>query len=137
MKTIFALLTLFASTAMASETYFDWSRGQDGFGYCYEWTADGKVLNGGQPVPERFCEEKNPSFFSWARSQSGWGNCYRFTPQGVVMDFGQPKPYRLCEKESPSYFRWLYATNGYYYCYQLGAGYVLNEGRPVPNQFCY
>ncbi|MEK6553656.1 MAG: hypothetical protein AABZ31_00305 [Bdellovibrionota bacterium] len=117
-------------------SYFDWGQGQDGFGYCYEWTRDGRVLNGGMPVADYNCEARRPAHYTWHRSVSGWGNCYRFTPSGLVMDRGQPKAYYNCERYSPSYFNWARATNGYTYCFQFGNGLVLNEGRSVPNYNC-
>ena len=30
--------------------YYDWGRGRDGGGYCYQFTTVGDVLNGGMPV---------------------------------------------------------------------------------------
>ena len=117
-------------------SYFNWGRGRDGFGYCYEWTRNGQVLNGGQPVPEHLCERRNPSYFEWARARNGWGNCYRFTPYGVVMNQGQPQSYGYCEQSNPSYFDWARSQSGHYYCYQFGNGLVLNDGRPVPNHYC-
>ncbi len=116
-----------ASAASRPGTYYDWGRGRDGFGYCYHWTRDGRVLNGGMPVDEYNCEARRPSFYDWARSVSGWGNCYRFTPTGLVMNQGQPQAYMNCEEYTPSYYRWGRAQNGFTYCYQFGKGYILNE----------
>ena len=128
-----------ASEAVSSRpgTYYDWGQGRDGWGYCYQWNRRGDVLNGGMPVDEYNCESRRPSNFNWARSAYGWGNCYRFSPNGLVLNRGQAQSYYNCERFNPSYFNWARATNGYVYCFQFGNGLVLNEGRAVPNNYCY
>lgn len=118
-------------------SYFDWGRGQNGWGYCYEWTHHGYVLNGGRPVPNSYCERRRPSQYDWSRGMNGWGYCYQWTPYGVVMNEGQPVPNSYCERRRPSYYRWGHGQNGYTYCYQYTAnGYVMNEGRPVDSYYC-
>ena len=77
--------------------YYDWGQGQDGFGYCYEWTGNGQVLNGGQPVPNDYCEATSRSYYTWGRGQNGYTYCYHFTGRGTVMDHGQAAPISYCQ----------------------------------------
>lgn len=71
-------------------TYFDWSRGQNGWGYCYEFDSYGYVLHNGRPMHPMNCEQVNPSYFDWARASNGYVYCYNFTPYGVVLNNGRP-----------------------------------------------
>lgn len=118
-------------------SYFDWGQGQNGWGYCYEWTNHGDVLNGGNPVHPYSCEKSNPSRFRWSRGQDGWGYCYQYTPYGVAMNEGSLVHPYSCEKVAPSYYRWGRAQNGYTYCYQYTAnGIPMNQGSPVNESYC-
>lgn len=84
------------ATSFSHGSYFDWGRGFDGWGHCYEWTNEGEVLNGGRPMPEELCEASAPSYFSWARGRDGYTYCYRFTPTGLPLNGGAPVPNSLC-----------------------------------------
>lgn len=118
--------------------YYDWGRGRDGTGYCYQFTSQGYVLNGGYPVDEQLCESIKPSHFNWARGQNGYGYCYQFTPDELVMQQGRPQQVEKCEAKHPSYFSWGTSQQGWTYCYQFTTNHLLmNEGRPVPNEKCY
>lgn len=125
-------------THPAPGTYFDWGRGADGTGYCYEFSqSNGQVLNGGRPVPEVNCEKVQPSYFNWGRANNGYGYCFQFTPQHLVMWQGRTVPNHQCEAVRPSHFAWAMASNGYSYCFQFTPeGLAMNEGRPVPNHYC-
>ena len=120
------------------QTYFDWGRGMDGYGYCYQFTWDGYVLNNGAAQPIGFCEQVRPSHFDWGRGNNGFGYCYQFTPQKLVMNRGAAQYNGNCERYYPSFYRWGRGNDGYTYCYQFTPyGYVLNDGRPVPPNYCY
>lgn len=69
-------------------TYFDWARGNNGWGYCYEFDHYG-VLHNGRPVHNINCERVNPSFFNWARGWDGYVYCFQFTPYRHVMNDGR------------------------------------------------
>ena len=117
--------------------YFNWGQGRDGWGYCYQWTSSGQVLNQGMPVDKWNCEQTNPSTYNWGRGQNGWGYCYHYTPYGIAMEQGMPTSNYLCEQRSPSYYAWGRGSNGYTYCYQWTPnGLALNEGQPVANSYC-
>lgn len=77
-------------------TFFDWARGQNGFGYCYEFDSYGYVLNGGRPMHPYNCERVNPSYFDWARGMNGHFYCYQWTPYHAVMNDGRPVHPRYC-----------------------------------------
>lgn len=125
------------SQVTSHDSYYDWGRGQNGFGYCYEWAYPGAVLNGGQAMPNYLCESVNPSFYTWGRGRNGFGYCYQQTPNGYWMNEGQAQQNYLCEASAPSFFRWARARNGYTYCYQYTAnGLVMNNGSPVDNYYC-
>lgn len=118
-------------------SYYDWGRGQNGWGYCYQWSYDGYILNGGQPVPNYLCESTHPSAYNWGRGMDGWGYCYQWTPYGVPMNEGRPVANYSCEAVAPSYYQWARGSDGYTYCFQLTPnGLALNQGRPVPNYLC-
>lgn len=118
--------------------YYDWGMGRDRTGYCYQFTNNGAVLNGGYPVAEALCEAVNPSKANWARANNGYGNCYQFTPNNLVMYQGRPQPYEKCEKVSPSHYAWGRGNDGWTYCFQFTpANLPLNDGRAVPNEKCY
>jgi hypothetical protein len=68
-------------------TFFDWARGNNGWGYCYEFDNYG-VLNNGRPVHPFNCEQVNPSYFNWARGWDGYVYCFQFTPYNAVMNDG-------------------------------------------------
>lgn len=76
--------------------YYNWGRGRDGWGYCYEWDRYGRIRNGGWPVDNYKCERRNPSHFNWAQSRDGYTRCYQFTPYGDVMNQGRPVSTRYC-----------------------------------------
>ncbi|MGE3682754.1 MAG: hypothetical protein AB7G93_13600 [Bdellovibrionales bacterium] len=117
--------------------YYDWGQAQNGWGYCYQWTCDGRPLNGGRPVGNYLCEANQPSHYGWGRAQNGWGYCYRWTPKGVAMNGGQPVGNYLCEAVAPSSYRWGTGMDGHARCYQWSPeGYALNQGRPVANYLC-
>ena len=42
-------------------SYYQWGRGVDGYGHCYEYTYSGEILNNGQALPEDLCESSSPS----------------------------------------------------------------------------
>lgn len=87
---------LFAtSTPLHGGHYYDWARGRDGWGYCYEF-ANGNVLNGGANVPNYLCERENPSHYDWARGRDGYTYCYQFTPYGHVMNGGYAVSNNMC-----------------------------------------
>ena len=118
-------------------SYFNWGRGQNGWGYCYEWTYDGYVLNEGRPVNTSFCERVSPSMAVWNRAQNGWGYCYRITSNGFTLNDGRPIDPSYCEATGASYYRWGRANDGYVRCYKFSFnGLILNEGRPVENYYC-
>lgn len=118
--------------------YFDWGRGRDGTGYCYQFTIHGDVLNGGMPVAENSCEALRPSKSDWARGRNGYGYCYQFTPEKLVMYQGRPQANEICEKVLPSHFAWGRGMDGWTYCFQYTPSHILmNEGRNVPNEKCY
>jgi hypothetical protein len=117
--------------------FYDWGQGRDGWGYCYQWTSSGQVLNQGMPVDNWNCEQSRPSMFNWGQAHSGWGYCYHYTPYGVPMDAGQPAPNYQCEQRAPSHYAWGQAQNGYTFCYQWTPyGVAMNDGQPVPNYYC-
>ena len=117
--------------------YYNWGQGQDGWGYCYEWTCDGMVLNGGAPVANSDCDYYSPSYFNWGRGQDGGGHCYQWTPYGIAMNMGQPVGNDSCEYRSPSHYSWGRGQDGNAYCYDwTPQGYVLNDGQPVPQNYC-
>jgi len=76
-------------------SYYDWGRGQNGWGYCYEW-ANGYVLNSGYPIANYYCEQENPSYFDWGRGMNGYTYCYQWTPYGVAMNEGRPVDNYYC-----------------------------------------
>lgn len=116
---------------------YDWGLAQNGFGYCYEFTREGNVLNGGQPVPNYLCEQVRPSRVDWGTATNGYGYCFQWTPYGVPMNEGRSIDAYNCERLRPSYYNWARATNGYTYCFQFTPyGVAMNEGRSVPNYFC-
>lgn len=118
-------------------SYYDWGRAQNGYGYCYEWSSDGYVLNNGQPVSEHYCENVRPSYYYWGQAQNGWGYCYHYTPSGIPMNQGQPVSNYTCERVAHSHYQWGRAQNGYTYCYQYTPnGYAMNQGQPVSNHYC-
>lgn len=118
-------------------SYYDWGTGQNGWGYCYQWTNYGQVMNGGQAVANHLCESRNPSFFEWGTGQNGFGYCYQWTPYGVGMNMGQPVANYQCESRRPSYYAWGRGGNGYTYCYQYTPfGVPMNMGQPVSNYNC-
>lgn len=118
--------------------YYDWGRGRNGWGYCYHWTRDGRVLNDGRPVSNHFCERRRPSYYNWGRGKNGWGYCYQWTPKGVAMNEGRPVSNYLCERRSRSYYQWGTGRNGKTYCYQWTPnGVAMNEGKPVAEHLCY
>jgi hypothetical protein len=122
----------------APGSYYDWGRGADGTGYCYQFSSENnQVMNGGNPVAERNCEKVSASHFDWGQSQYGYGYCFQFTPQHLVMWQGRPVPTKACEAVRPSYYAWARGSDGWTYCFQFTPyGRVLNEGRPLPNHFC-
>lgn len=81
-----------------SGSYFDWGQGQDGWGYCYEWTWNGQVLNGGMPVSNYYCESRSPSYYAWGRGRDGYTYCYQWTPKGHAMNQGQPVSNYYCQR---------------------------------------
>jgi hypothetical protein len=118
-------------------SYYNWGRGQNGFGYCYQYTSYGSVLNGGRPVANQFCENTKPSYHNWGRGKDGFGYCYQYTPQGLAMYEGRPQSNYFCEMTKPSYYNWGRGQNGYTYCYQYTPqGLAMNSGKPVANYFC-
>ena len=118
-------------------SYYDWGRAQNGYGYCYEWTCYGDVLNQGQPVSNYSCEAVRPSYFNWGRAQNGWGYCYQYTPQGLTMNQGQPVSNYSCEQTRPSYYSWGRSQDGSTRCYQYTPqGTAMNQGQPVSEFYC-
>lgn len=77
-------------------SYFDWGRGQNGWGYCYEFDNYGYVLNNGRPMHPRNCEMVNPSYFAWGRGFDGYMYCYQWTPYQVIMNDGYAVHPRYC-----------------------------------------
>lgn len=118
-------------------TYYNWGRGQNGWGYCYEWTCNGYPLNNGLPVANYLCESRSPSRYDWGRGMDGWGYCYQWTPQGIAMNEGQPVTNWNCERTRPSYYSWGRGMDGNAYCYQYTAyGVAMNAGQPVSPYLC-
>lgn len=78
-------------------TFFDWARGQNGWGYCYEFDSYGYVLNNGRPMHPMNCERVNPSYFDWARANNGYVYCFNFTPYGAVLNDGRPVHPSYCQ----------------------------------------
>lgn len=125
------------SLAFLRGTRFRWGQGQNGWGYCYEYTRAGQVLNQGRPVNNAHCERIAPSIFDWGQGRNGWGYCYQWTPFGIAMNEGSAVETYQCERRSPSYFSWGTGRDGYTYCYQYtGKGLAMNEGHPVPSNYC-
>ncbi len=121
-----------------NNTFFDWGRGNDGTGYCYQFTWDGYVMNGGAAQPNYYCEQVRPSHFDWGRGNNGYGYCYQFTPYNLVMNKGAAQSNMNCERYYPSHYRWANANDGRVYCFQFTPyGLAMNDGRPVPPQYCY
>jgi hypothetical protein len=117
--------------------HYDWGQGQNGWGYCYEWTNQGQVLNAGQPVNSYSCEAVNPSRPNWGHGRNGWAYCYEWTPYGVAMNEGQPINTYSCEAIARSHFQWGRGQNGNTYCYQYAPnGYAMNEGQPMNIGYC-
>ena len=118
-------------------SYYKWGKARNGYGYCYEYTRDGRVLNGGKPVGNYNCERRNPSVYNWGRARNGYGYCYQYTPYGVAMNEGRPVSNFQCERYNPSYYSWGRGRDGNTYCYQYtGNGIPMNEGKPVSNYYC-
>jgi hypothetical protein len=118
-------------------SYFDWGTGRNGYGYCYEWTNDGRVLNSGAAQPNYLCEQYRPSRFDWGRGQNGYGYCYQYTPYNIPMNEGRAQNNYSCEVYRPSYYAWGRGRDGYTYCYQYTPGGLpMNEGRAQDNAFC-
>ena len=118
--------------------YYDWGKANNGWGYCYKWTNDGRVLNGGKPVDNYNCERVNPSYHNWGRGNDGWGYCYQWTAYGVAMNQGQPVSNYSCESVNPSYYSWGQSKAGNTRCYQYTAnGYAMNKGQPVSDYNCH
>ena len=117
--------------------YYDWGQGQDGFAYCYEYTADGRVLNAGQPVAPYNCEARHPSHATWGRGQDGWGYCFQYSPYNIVMNAGQPISDYICEASQASHYAWGSGQDGYTRCYHYTSfGVPMNQGMPVANNYC-
>jgi hypothetical protein len=118
-------------------TYFDWERGNDGWGHCYEWTTHREVLNNGNPIEDFFCEENYPSHFRWDKGLDGWGYCYQYSPNGYVLNYGAPIPNNYCEATSPSFYNWGRGYDGYTHCYQYTFnGIIMNQGSQVNESYC-
>ncbi len=118
-------------------TYYNWGQARNGYGYCYEWTCRGDVLNQGQPVSNYSCESVRPSYYDWGTAQNGWGYCYQYTPYGVAMNVGQPVNNYSCESSRPSYYAWGRSQDGNTRCFQYTAkGVTMNQGQPVSNYYC-
>lgn len=118
--------------------FYDWGMGIDRTGYCYQFTNQGDVLNGGQPVAESFCEAVKASHPDWARGRDGYGYCYQFTPDELVMFQGRPQKNETCEAVKPSHYAWARAMDGWTYCFQFTPyNAMMNQGRSVPNEKCY
>jgi len=119
-------------------SYFNWGRGRDGWGYCYEYSCSGAILNGGYPVSNGSCETTRPSYYNWGRGQNGWGYCYQWTPYGVAMNQGHPVANFSCEATRPSYYAWGRSNDGWTRCYQwTPQGLAMNDGYPVANYLCH
>lgn len=78
------------------KAYYDWGRGTNGYGYCYQFTPSGHVMNGGHPQPNVYCERARPSHFNWGRSWNGFVYCYQWTPYLAIMNDGRPVPPGYC-----------------------------------------
>jgi len=76
--------------------FYDWGRGQNGWGYCYQFDSHGYVMNLGRPVNNRMCERYNPSYYSWAHATNGYVYCFQFTPYSVVMNEVRSVHPRFC-----------------------------------------
>ncbi len=76
--------------------FYDWGRGQNGWGYCYQFDKYGYVMNNGRPVNNRMCERYNPSYYAWAYATNGYTYCFQFTPYNVVMNEGRSVHPRFC-----------------------------------------
>lgn len=81
-----------------SGSYYDWGRGMNGYGYCYQFAANGKVMNNGRPQPYAGCERVHRSFYDWGQYQGNpsW-YCFQWTPYGDVLNEGRAMPLRLCQ----------------------------------------
>lgn len=120
-----------------SGSYYNWGQGRDGWGYCYEWTCDGYVLNNGQPQSNYNCDYNNPSRYDWGRGRDGWGYCYQWTPYGVAMNQGAPQSNYNCDYYRQSYYAWGPGRNGYTHCYHFTAyGDVMDQGAPASDYNC-
>lgn len=118
-------------------SYYDWGTGKNGYGYCYQWSNSGQVLNGGSPQPNYLCEQRRQSYYMWNRAYNGYGYCYQYTPYGVPMNAGASQPNYLCEQRNPSYYAWGRGQDGYTRCYQYTSnGIPMNQGAPVGNYLC-
>lgn len=118
--------------------YYDWGQAVNGWGYCYQYTDSGVVLNGGRPVNNWYCERVRPSYFDWSTGRDGWGYCYQYTPYGIAMNTGNPVYNANCERRRPSHYEWGRSNDGYTRCYQYTPyGKALNKGHPVNDAFCH
>ncbi|MGZ3804556.1 MAG: hypothetical protein ACXVB4_10125 [Pseudobdellovibrionaceae bacterium] len=118
-------------------SYYNWGRGNDGWGHCYEWASNGGVLNNGNPVGDYFCEQRNPSYYNWGTGGDGWGYCYQYTPNGDALNSGSPVGNYYCDQRRPSYYAWGRGYDGYTHCYQYTAnGVAMNQGQAVSDYYC-
>lgn len=76
--------------------FYDWGRGQNGWGYCYQFDHYGYVMNNGRPVHPMNCERVHPSYFAWGNGMNGYTYCYQWTPYGIVTNEGRPVHPRYC-----------------------------------------
>lgn len=72
--------------------YFKFAQGRDGWGHCYQYTGDGRVLNGGMPVSNYLCGN---STYQWGRGRDGYTYCYE-VGGGFYLNQGQPVANYLC-----------------------------------------
>jgi hypothetical protein len=80
--------------------FFDFGRGENGYGYCYQFDANMQVMNKGMPVADFNCD-LTKSYYGWALHPDGELYCHRWTPYKHIMNKGQIVDAILCRKGNP------------------------------------
>lgn len=101
MRFLFLLFICLPVVTSASETkpigmYYEWGLAPDGWGYCFQYTMEGHVLNGGHPVSELYCDYYNPPYFTWLQGPDAFTHCFKKSPQGYTLNRGRPVPDEFC-----------------------------------------
>jgi hypothetical protein len=81
---------------MNKPSYYNWGRANNGYGYCYQYTANGLAMNEGKPQSNYYCEMVKPSYYYWGRANNGNTYCYQYTASGLAMNEGKPVSNYYC-----------------------------------------